>query len=110
MEKRILTDATRCFILSSSCISSPKMSCSRHLASLPALHLTDGSLLPSTAISKYIAKEKAAQVPSVNDSMDVQVDGDKLTIEENANLQNRTFTSLVDSKLQPALVSSLHNT
>jgi hypothetical protein len=82
------------------------------IATLPALHLPSGDLLPSSSISKYITKEKASSQVAQGGTTDGEEgqekdDSEKQSIDENAHIQTRTYTSLVESKLQPALVSAI---
>lgn len=91
------------------------------LATLPALHLPSGDLLPSSSISNFITKEKASPSTSSSsaaakasstsqqheDDEEEHEPSDKSIIEQNAQVQTRTYTSLVEAKLQPALVSVL---
>lgn len=83
-------------------------------ATLPALHLPSGDLLPSSSISNYITKEKAAAQVQTSSKQAQQEDdeeehepSDNSIIEQNAQVQTRTYTSLVEAKLQPALLSHL---
>lgn len=84
-------------------------------APLPALHLPNGDLLHAAAISTWISKNGSQQDKQKKkdgytvDSEDKSVDAgaEKADQEEGISLQARTYKSLVESKLQPALVRTL---
>ena len=85
------------------------------VATLPALHLPNGDLLPAGAISAWIAKNgpNAAGSQDEKEKDGYTVDAadsagaEKTDQQEGVSLQARTYTSLVESKLQPALVRPL---
>lgn len=85
-------------------------------ATLPALHLPNGDLLPSAAVSGWIAKQAKAEVKGKNKSNEhvnddeegYRVDSERdKEQEDNINIQIRTYLSLVEAKLKPALVCSI---
>ncbi|CAD6586538.1 MAG: hypothetical protein CYPHOPRED_003604 [Cyphobasidiales sp. Tagirdzhanova-0007] len=85
-------------------------------AILPALHLDNGDLLPSDAISGWIAKQaqackgkKKAHEKSEDGGYSLRSDTEK-DREENVNIQTRTYTSLIEAKLTPALLGHLYLT
>lgn len=81
------------------------------VATLPALHLPNGDLLPSSAIHAWIAKQRASagadsEKAGYSVEKDGQQDEDAKSRSENTRIQVRTYTHLIDGKLQPALVRS----
>ena len=103
-----------------SALQSCSLSSCELAATLPALHLPNGDLLPAGAISAWIAKNGPNAAGSQYEQAKEKekdgytVDGEnkaadagpeiKTDQQENVSLQARTYTSLVESKLQPALV------
>jgi hypothetical protein len=77
-------------------------------ANLPALHLPNGDLLPSASINGWIAKQKASASDKQDDKGGYNVekeDGEDAKLKsENTRIQARTYSHLMDTKLQPALV------